>query len=369
MPLIWRYLLSQYLRIFFLALISFIAILMSVRLDDIASFASLGTAQSRLLLFILYQIPYIIPIAVPVSSLLAGLLTFSRLSSTSELTAFRSSGISLRQITSPILMAAVVLSLLNFFLVSEVSTSSNLQGKKLLRDSMAINPIVLLQKAKIGHLQNAYFQMDPIKNGEAAKDLFIVLKNKGTKRLHLFVAKSVFMQNQELQMEDVSLISASPSTNGMYDNLMIENQKSGFTNASSFAKIFFQSGWKISNDHLKFSLLKIKIKKLLQANQGGSSQKELNKCYSDIARRVSLGLSVLTFTLLGASFGIDISRNVKKKSLFIVFIAGSVSLILFFVAKEFVHIFWLGCLLFLLPHLINTSLSVWKFKSISRGIE
>lgn len=129
MPLIWRYLLSQYLRIFFLALISFIAILMSVRLDDIASFASLGTAQSRLLLFILYQIPYIIPIAVPVSSLLAGLLTFSRLSSTSELTAFRSSGISLRQITSPILMAAVVLSLLNFFLVSEVSTSSNLQGK------------------------------------------------------------------------------------------------------------------------------------------------------------------------------------------------------------------------------------------------
>ena len=67
MPIIWRYLLRSYFQVLALSVSSFIAILLVLRFQEIARFASSGTAQLKVLLFTLLQIPYILPIAIPVS--------------------------------------------------------------------------------------------------------------------------------------------------------------------------------------------------------------------------------------------------------------------------------------------------------------
>ena len=73
MPILWRYLLGNYLRILCLCFLSFIAVLLILRLDEIAHFATLGPEGQPLLRFIAYQIPYILPIALPISSLIAAI--------------------------------------------------------------------------------------------------------------------------------------------------------------------------------------------------------------------------------------------------------------------------------------------------------
>lgn len=375
MLIYWRYLLAQYLRIFFLSFCSFICILLTIRFDEIAEFAALGAARKPLLLFIAYQIPYITPIVVPISSLIAGLLLFNRLSSTNELTALRVCGLPLKNILSPVLIPALIFSILNFLVVSEVSTRTHLQGKKMVHELMTINPLVLLQKAQIVGLKGAYLQMEPIRNAEEAKDLLVVLKNTGCDRLNLFLAKSAFMENQKLKFENVSFISSSSSSlMTQFDHLIIENEKKAQMDLSSCTNLLKKKGWKLANDHLKLAFLKVKIKNLKTSLTNTKEvekiqfiKKNLNKCRTDIVRRFSLALSAFTFTLLGVVFGIENNRNTKKWNILTVFCLASLALIIFFVGKEFdFHLFFAG-FLFLLPHLLNITVSIWKFQKVLKG--
>jgi len=108
-PIIWRHLLNRYIKVLTLSTVTFIAILFVSRAKQIAEFATLGTGFSKLGVFALYLIPYILPLAIPISCLIAAVLLFQSVSHTHELTAMRACGLGLRQITSPIIMAGAVM--------------------------------------------------------------------------------------------------------------------------------------------------------------------------------------------------------------------------------------------------------------------
>jgi len=362
MPIFGRYLLKNYLKVLLLSVVSFIAILLVSRLEEIAHFASMGAPLSYLGLFTLYQIPYILPIAIPISCLISALILFQRLSHTHELTALRSGGFSLKQIIGPILIAGAFVSLGTFYIASELATSSHLATRRMAYDLTSGNPILLLQSAKIAKLKGSYVQMDPVHNGKAAKDLLIALNNPSNGRLNLCLAKKVKMEEGDLKGNQVSLISSIPGTST--DHLVIENQETLTSSAPEFAHLLRKKGWKIANDHLKFSLLRVREKMLRE--EGGT---RLAKCHSEIARRLSLGLAAFTFTLMGVSFGVEISRNRKKRGIFFVLFLTAMTFITFFVGKEFDYIFWIATTLFLLPHLLIVLASLWTLSRVSRGIE
>lgn len=98
MPIVWRYLLSHYLKVLVLCVTAFIAVLLTTRLDEIAHFASMGPEGFYIILYTLYQIPYILPIAIPISCLISSILLIQRLSRSHELTALRASGMGLKTI-------------------------------------------------------------------------------------------------------------------------------------------------------------------------------------------------------------------------------------------------------------------------------
>ncbi|MCB1180947.1 MAG: LptF/LptG family permease [Chlamydiia bacterium] len=373
MYIYWRYLLINYLRVFILSCCSFLAILIVARLDEIAHFAALGAPLKTILLFILYQIPYIIPISVPISSLISSMILFSTLSSTNELTALRSSGISLGAILTPIMISAVLLSIGNFYITSELSTTSHLKTRKMVQDLLINSPLLLLQKAKVASLNGAYVQMSSLKNGQAAADLVIAVKNEKNHRLNLFLAKSLELEGDTLECKNVTIISSSPSSKERegYDHLLIENQQKGATAAFTLGAFLRQKGWKIANDHLKLRLLKAKVEELKNCDNQKQFEirKNLGKCRSDVVRRVSLAISPLSFTVLGISFGIGINRNQAKRGIVIVVLLAAISMISYFVAKEFDHSVIISSLFFLLPHFINTLVSGWKLNRISGGLE
>ena len=368
MPIFWWYLLKNYLKVLILAVVSFIAILLVIQLEEIAQFATIGAKPSYIFLFTLYQIIYILPIAIPVSCMISALILFQRLSHTQEFTALRAGGLSLRSLTSPILIAGAFLALGTFYISSEMATSSHLATRKMIYDLTSVNPLILLQSAKIARLKNAFVQINPIRNGEEAEDLVIALNNPSGKRLNLCLAKRIEMSGQQLVARQVSLISSSPSEKGS-DHLLIENQKSMSSQAPQFASLLRKSGWKIANDHLKFSLLRARMADVRTQHQRGNAKRVLNKCRTEIARRTSMGLSSFTFTLMGVAFGMGISRHWSKRGVITVLVLTALTLIAFCVAKELDHLSLLASFLYLAPHAVMIAASFWTMRRVNHGIE
>ena len=59
--------------------------------------------------FFLYNIPYSLAFSIPISALFSTLLVFGRLSADSEISAMKSSGLSMWQIASPVILISLVM--------------------------------------------------------------------------------------------------------------------------------------------------------------------------------------------------------------------------------------------------------------------
>ncbi len=192
MPILWNYLISFFLKISATCTLAFVAILLTMRFDEIAHFAALGAPVSYIIIFTLQQIPYILPIAIPLSCLIASLLLIQRLSHTHELTALRASGFSLINILMPIWVVSAFLAVGNLWIVSEFSTHSHLQNNLLKSELRSINPLLLLHNKHFMHLKGFYFEaLGASHVGESASDVIVALPNRHQQRLHLMVAKYI----------------------------------------------------------------------------------------------------------------------------------------------------------------------------------
>jgi lipopolysaccharide export system permease protein len=113
MSILSRYVARAYLKMLFLCLGAFIAIYQVVDfMEKIARFTKSGGHWYHILLFFIMKSPEIVSQATPLAVLMATLLTLGGLSMNSELTAMRSCGVSLARIASPIVVVALIVSVL-----------------------------------------------------------------------------------------------------------------------------------------------------------------------------------------------------------------------------------------------------------------
>jgi len=113
MKLIDRYIVRQFLSTAAFSLVAVLVVFLVIdsmeKLDDfIDRQASLGI----ILLYYFYFVPEIIKLIIPVAMLLASLFVTARLSTQSEWTALKSSGVSLYRLMVPFLAVAFLISLL-----------------------------------------------------------------------------------------------------------------------------------------------------------------------------------------------------------------------------------------------------------------
>lgn len=381
MPILWRYLLTHFFQVTLFCVLSFVAILLTMQLDEIAHFAALGAPLSYILLFTFYQIPYILPIAIPISCLIASMILIQRLSGTQELTALRAAGYGLRNILLPILLGAAFLSLFNFWMVSEVATQSHLTSNILKSKLRSINPLLLLNNKHLMRLKGIYFDaLGPSRVGEYASDVILTLPNTHQGRLNVLVAKYLRSSPNVFVGQGVTLISTLDSKQEGYDHLLVENIEELVSSTDDFAQLLQKKVWTINNDYLKLSFLMIRIEDQKRAladaqEKGGESKQikqlkgQLNRSLSDIMRRVSIALAVFSFTLMGTAFGINISRKKKNYSLYLAILLTVTFLISFFVAKGSDQNLPLAASLYMGPHLIIIVSSLFVLRRISRGIE
>lgn len=382
MPIFWRHLLGQYLKYFLYCLMTFLAVLITTRLDEIAHFATMGPEGKLLLWYVFYQIPYILPIAIPLSSLISVMILMRNLSQSHELTALRASGFSIQFIIAPIIGASLIISLINIFITSEMTTHSHLSTNLLKKELRAVNPLLLLHNKHLMRVKGFYFDtLGQSKMGESASDIILAMPSNRNGRINLILGNHLTTASQQFYGKNLTLISSITAKNGNeQDRLIIENTSTAISSIKDFAKTVENKVWALNNDHLRFPLLLVKLSQakesvvnnkqlVLPIQEQKQNIKTLNTCYSEILKRLSVGLAPFTFTLMGAAFGMSIDRKQSGRGIFFVTMLAALFLIGFFAAKNSHHLILNASLYYFVPHLLICSVSIWKIRRIVKGVE
>lgn len=382
MPIVWRYLLSNYFKVLILCVVAFIAVLLTTRLDEIAHFASLGPEGWYIVLFTLYQIPYILPIAIPISCLISAILLIQRLSRSHELTALRASGMGLKTILGPILIAAAFVGALNFYIVSELATHSHLTTGLLKNELRSLNPLLLLHHKQLIKVHGIFFNtLGGSKLGEMDENVVLALPPKHGGGIHVIIADRLSASDENFEGEGVALIGTLKlNENEEPDQVFVENIGESSTANGDFSMLTRKKVIRLNADHLQLPLLLAHLqeqKAELQVAQTENKpvqvqkqlQREVNRSYSDIMRRFSLALAAFTFTLMGAAFGVTISRSHSNRGIAVVIGLAAFFMVSFFVAKSVDHSVWIMTTLYLGPHILIVAASLFTLSRAARGIE
>lgn len=380
LPIIWRYLISQYVKVLCLATAAFMAVLFVTKLRQIAHLAALGGDGMHLFVFALYLIPYVLPFTLPIACLISSVLLFQRLSQTHELTAMRACGVSLRLITCPILLAGLTLSLVSFYVTSELATLSRLSGRQMRNEMTSLNPLLLLQNTQLLRLGEIFVDMRTVRPGELAEDVVLAVHQPGLDRINLMVASELEVDEGVLSGRQITLISSlKTGEHDEFDHLLLENQEQMEIPATAFSSLIKRAGWNLDADHLKLRLLLVQIRELhkqfVKAKTEGESGwridqlvVDIRKGYTELFKRISISLAVFSFTLLGCAFGIQVGRFRRQRGLIVVILLSTLFLACYSLTKSYLHQVGIAAALLFAPQVAILLLSIWTLKRVTRGV-
>ena len=116
MKILYRYILYETTIFFGIALFAFTAILLTLRMLQFTSLiVDKGVELSQIAMVFVAIVPTFLQIAIPLSTLLAVLLAFSRFSGDSEIVVMRTSGVSLRQLTLPVVLFGCIVTAVGLY--------------------------------------------------------------------------------------------------------------------------------------------------------------------------------------------------------------------------------------------------------------
>jgi len=129
-----RYLLRQFVRIFFFSVLTFTIIYITINIfEEIDNFIDHNAKILDVGLYYFYSIPYILTYIIPVSLLLGAIFSMGIMGRRNELTAFIASGVSLVRISTPILVAALSVSIFSTWFNDEVVTKATRKSEEVKR--------------------------------------------------------------------------------------------------------------------------------------------------------------------------------------------------------------------------------------------
>ncbi len=134
---------GPFVMTFFIAMFVFFMMFIFKYIDD---FVGKGLGVGVLSELFFYFSLTTIPMALPLAILLSSLMTFGNLGENFELTALKSSGLSLQKIMTPLIFTTVCLSIGAFYFSNNILPSTNLKAGSLLYDVRESKPALLFKE-------------------------------------------------------------------------------------------------------------------------------------------------------------------------------------------------------------------------------
>lgn len=355
MPLFWKYLLKNYLKVFFLSIFVFIVMLLLTRTKEIARFYALSDSIKDVYLFICLQIPHILPWAIPISCFISAYLLFQSFSQTSELTAMRAFGISIKGLITPLLFASLVISSINFYILSEISFASYFKSRKLLIEKTSVNPIQLLKRQKLLKIKDSFVTFQN-KDPDTAQNLLWIMNHKN--RLALFSAKELCLDKEKIIGKNTAFLFSLKEDKDPLSHLIIENHQSIISSANDLSNLMKKSRWSFYPSAMPLRLLKI--------HKQNHPAEKTNLSY-ELLKRSSIALTSLVFTLTGIAFGIHIKKTrAKKKILYPIFLLSLIILAHLSAKQLKTHLITSFCIYFI-PQLLVIGINIRELNKLQKG--
>jgi lipopolysaccharide export system permease protein len=154
MKVLTRYLLLSHIAPFVFAFIALTGvILINTLAKELASLAGKGLPMNVVLEFFVLSLPANIALTLPMAVLVAVLYTFSNLAAENEITALRASGVDLRRVALPLLLAGALLASGMVWFSNVVLPNSNYRWRVLMTDVAATRPLLALREQTINPIQ------------------------------------------------------------------------------------------------------------------------------------------------------------------------------------------------------------------------
>ena len=143
-----RYLLGDFIKGFLVALVVLTFVMYVGAVVQAIDYMSRGISGPLILKIFALNIPFTLSFVIPMSLMTTVLLHFGRLSADGEIVAMKACGVSLWQVAAPILLCAVLLSLLCLYINAELSPRSHFARRQMLRALGEEDPLALLDEGR-----------------------------------------------------------------------------------------------------------------------------------------------------------------------------------------------------------------------------
>ena len=298
---------NELLGAFFMCLAVFTFVLI---MGNLVKLAEMVIAKGIDLIYVfrlfLYLTPYLLSFSVPMSILTATLLSFGRLSSDNEITAMRSSGISLYKMSLPVIIIGFTLSLGLLWMNDKALPEAHYQSRRILAEIGIKKPTAFLESGTfIKNFKDYIIFIYDIK-GNRLNGIRIYQPQKD-RPVRTIIAKSgELVVLPEQQLIKLRLFNGS-------------SDEPDFNNPARFYKLNFKT-YEVSlnlKDYVPKIEKKPKDMSIDEIKQEIGKLKsehidDLNSLKVEMYKKFSMAFSALVFVLIGVPLGITTKRSERS---------------------------------------------------------
>jgi lipopolysaccharide export system permease protein len=304
-----RYIFRELTGPFFLGLATITLVLFIQKMFRLAELViSKGVSFAATLKLFLLIMPGFLVITIPMSTLLASLIAFSRLSSDSEITAMKASCMSLYGMLRPVAVLSAVSCIVTTIISLAVLPGSNQALKEHMFSMVKSSAMVAIEPGVFTSKFNGLvIYVDKMKSADSLEGIFIS-DERSRKDSYVITAK-----RGRLIADPQSLDVVLAMEDGVIHTALHENQPyihSSFATGRLYMDInnFFIPTGQFSSGFKHVDTREL-IKQIRQAKRDGNPTVSME---SELHTRLSIPFACLVFGLLGAPLGIRRARSAKS---------------------------------------------------------
>ena len=299
-----RYIYIELIEVFLFGVIAFSSIFAGVGVIPtlVTDATKYGLTLAFTLKLFLGKIPQVMVYTFPMSILLASLQVFGRLSSTSELNAFRAGGISLNRIIQPALIVGLFISLITLSFNELIVPKSNLYVEYLYTKARhEFHPVfrtsINIPQYEDGILKRTINAREMYK--KTMKDITVIEYEQGNLQRVIFAKNALFSAQNGWEFMDGILYMFDKDVDTLTRIRFQKEQVNLKLDPTDINTILEQS----SSEQLDFFQLSKRIK--IKQKTG----EDVSKLMVELYLKTSLPFACFIFTLLGAPLGLKPQRS------------------------------------------------------------
>ena len=302
----YLYILKEILPIFLIGLMIFTFILLMDKiLKLIVLIVTRGVNISQILMLLLFISPSFLIFTIPMAVLLAILLAFGRLSSDSEITALKASGISLYQLFLPVIIFSISAYLLTTFLVFYGLPWGN-------RGFKATLYLIAQTKADIEIKERVfndtfeglvvYVDKVPIQ-GKRMEGILIYDERDREKLITIFAREGFLVSNPKSQEVILKLVNGDIHRTLHRDNVYQKVKFDTYDLKLELSKVFTTIGKKLKDKEMSLDEIKEKMEEMRKKGE------DITLLEVQIHKRYAFPFACIIFGLIGVPLGIQPRRS------------------------------------------------------------